>query len=64
MSTSRRIELALLCALLLGACGDKVPESEAAKRIGAQPKQTLDRVTTDLNKAMEQGAERSREEPK
>jgi len=49
---------------LLGACGDKVPESEAAKRIGAQPKQTLDRVTTDLNKAMEQGAERSREEPK
>jgi hypothetical protein len=61
LSIPRRIELALLCALLLGACGDKVPESEAARKIGMQPKQTVDRVTTDVNKNLQQGAERTRE---
>ena len=47
--------------LLLAGCGDKLPESEAAKKIGMQPKQTLDRVSTDVNKSLQQGAERSRD---
>jgi len=41
----------------LAGCG----ESESAKRIGAQPKQMVDRASTDVNKALQQGAERSRE---
>ena len=55
MSTRRRIEALLVVALLLAACGDKVPESEAAKRLGQQPKKIVDRVTTDVGKAMQQG---------
>ena len=55
MSTRRRIEALLVVALLLAACGDKVPESEAAKRLGQQPKKLVDRVTTDASKAMQQG---------
>ena len=64
MSTLRRIEALLVIALLLAACGDKVPESEAARRLGQQPKKIVDRVTTDVGKAMQQGqdSERLREE--
>jgi hypothetical protein len=64
LSTLRRIEALLVVALLLAACGDKVPESEAARRLGQQPKKILDRVTTDVGKAMQQGqdSERLREE--
>ena len=53
-----------MVALLLAACGDKVPESEAAKRLGQQPKKLVDRVTTDVGKAMQQGqdSERLKEE--
>jgi hypothetical protein len=48
----------VLCvAFAAAACG----ESESSKRLGAQPKQTLDKVTTDLNKNLQQGAERTRE---
>ena len=43
--------------VVLAGCG----ESESAKRIGAQPKQTIDRASTDVNKALQQGAERSRD---
>jgi hypothetical protein len=39
------------------ACG----ESESSKRLGAQPKQTLDKVTTDVNQNLQQSAERTRE---
>ena len=39
------------------ACG----ESESSRRLGAQPKQTLDKVSTDLNKNLQQGAERTLE---
>ena len=57
----------LFCAaLLLAGCGDKVPQSEAAKKIGDIPKNTIDKVTVDVNKAMQQGqsAERLNEEQK
>ncbi len=67
MSTLRRIEALLVVALLLAACGDKVPESEAARRLGQQPKKIVDRVTTDIGKAMQQGQDSERlkeEEPK
>jgi hypothetical protein len=55
LSTRRRIEALLVVASLLAACGDKVPESEAAKRLGQQPKKLVDRVTSDVGKAMQQG---------
>ncbi len=67
MSTLRRIEALLVVALLLAACGDKVPESEAARRLGQQPKKIVDRVTTDVGSAMQQGQDSERlkeEEPK
>jgi len=64
LSTLRRIEALLVVALLLAACGDKVPESEAARRLGQQPKKIVDRVTTNVGKAMQQGqdSERLKEE--
>jgi len=67
LSTLRRIEALLVVALLLAACGDKVPESEAARRLGQQPKKIVDRVTTDVGSAMQQGQDSERlkeEEPK
>jgi hypothetical protein len=57
LSILRRIELLVVAAALLAACG----ESETSKRLGARPKQTVDRVTTDVNQAIQQGAERSRD---
>ena len=55
----------LLC-LLLAACGDKVPESEAAKRIGQQPKKTVDSVSSKVGDLMQQGqgSERLKEDQK
>jgi hypothetical protein len=49
----------LALSLLLAACSP-----EQSKQIGAQPKKTLDKVTTDLNKAMQQGSDRLKEEQK
>ena len=49
---------ALLC---LTACGDKVPESKAAKDLGNIPKQTIDKATTDVNQALSKGAEKMKE---
>ena len=48
----------MVAAVALGGCGDKVPESAAAKKIGEQPKQIIDKVTSDVGKAMQQAAER------
>jgi hypothetical protein len=50
--------------LMLSACGDKVPESEAARRIGQQPKKTVDSVSSKVGDLMQQGqgSERLREE--
>lgn len=66
MSTLRRISAAAVAGLLLAACGDKVPESEAAKRIGQQPKKTVDSVSSKVGNLMQQGqdSERLKEEQK
>ena len=51
----------LVFLLLVAACGDKVPQSEAAKQIGNIPKQTIDNAAAGVNKAMQQGSERLEE---
>ncbi len=48
----------VIIALGVAGCGDKVPESEAAKQAGNIPKQTLDKVQGDLDKAAQKNAER------
>ena len=65
MSTLRKISF-LTAILLVSACGDKVPESEAAKRIGQQPKKTVDGVSSKVGDLMQQGqgSERLREDQK
>ena len=58
MSTLPRISL----VLLLAAC-----TPEQSKEIGNIPKKTMDRATTDVNKAMQnagQGSERLKEDQK
>ena len=54
---------ALAVVLLVGlvACGDKVPQSEAAKQVGNQPKQAVDKAAADAAVAVQQGAARTRE---
>jgi hypothetical protein len=49
--------LALLAALLVAACGDRVPESEAAKKLGTAPKQTIDKAAAGVSEALQKGAE-------
>jgi hypothetical protein len=51
---------------LLSACGDKVPESEVAKRVGQQPKKTVDNVSSKVGDLMQQGqgSERLKEDQK
>ena len=49
--------LAVLFAASLVAGCSKTPESETAKKVGEQPKQLLDKVETDVNKALKQGTE-------
>jgi hypothetical protein len=54
--------LPILLALALAAC-----TPEQSKEIGNAPKKTVDKVTTDVNKAMQnagQGSERLKEEQK
>jgi hypothetical protein len=43
---------------VLSACGDKVPESQAARRAGDVPKQIVDKAAADADKATRQGADR------
>ncbi len=54
----------MLTVALLVACGDKVPESKAAKDLGNVPRQTIDRVSTGIDSSIQQGADRAREEEK
>ena len=51
--------LGMAAAILLSGCGDKVPQSEAAKKVGDQPKQVIDRVAQDAAKVLQQGADRT-----
>jgi hypothetical protein len=54
------LRISLVAVLLLGCT------EEQSRNIGAQPKKTIDRVTTDVNKAMQQGqsSERLKEDEK
>ena len=59
----RRV-LTLVAWSLLVACGDKVPESKAARDIGNIPKLTIDKASTGVDAAIQQGADRTKEEEK
>lgn len=52
----------MLALAMLVACGDKVPESKAAKEIGTIPKQTIDKAAGGVDKALAQGAERLKDD--
>jgi len=64
----RRLLVVAMTVALAGpaltACGDKVPQSESAKKLGQAPKQTLDRAREGVNKALQQGVERNRDADK
>ena len=45
---------------MLAACGDRVPESEAANKLGEVPRRTEEKARQDVTKALQQGAERTR----
>jgi hypothetical protein len=51
--------LLLSLVLVLSACTE-----EQSRAIGQQPKKTVDRVTSDVNKAMQQGSDRLKEDQK
>lgn len=55
----------LFCCLMLAslaACGDKTPESQAAKDVGNIPKQTIDKATNDVNANLQKGMDRDKKE--
>jgi len=64
LSTSRKIDFLFVATVALAGCGDKVPESAAAKKVGEQPKQIVDKVTADVNKAMQKETERNQDAEK
>ncbi|MDB5807370.1 MAG: hypothetical protein JWN73_4692 [Betaproteobacteria bacterium] len=55
-----KLVLGCLTLALLAACGNKTPESQAAKDVGNIPKQTLDKATNDTNAALQKGMERDK----
>ena len=59
-----RLPVVVTLVALLAACGDKVPESKAAKDLGNVPKQTLDKASAGVSGAMQQGTDRTRDEDK
>ncbi|MGE0875101.1 MAG: hypothetical protein AB7O31_10580 [Burkholderiales bacterium] len=54
-----RVFLAAAAVMAIAACGDKVPQSEAAKELGNVPAQTRDRAVENTTRALQQGAERN-----
>lgn len=54
-----RALFAVAAFAVLAGCGDKVPQSEASKKLGDQPKQVVDKAAVDTTKALQQGADRS-----
>ena len=66
MSTLPRISIVFLAALALSGC-DFSAEKEASKRVGDQPKKTIDGVSSKVGNLMQQqgqGSERLQEEQK
>ena len=66
MSTLPRTSLVLLIALSFSGC-DFSAEKEASKRVGDQPKKTIEGVSSKVNNLMQQqgqGSERLQEEQK
>jgi hypothetical protein len=60
----RNAVLACMVFFLFPGCGNKTPESQTAVEIGKQPKQIIDKVTTDVNMALQKGAEQRQEAEK
>ena len=62
MSILQKTSLLLVASLVLASCG----ESEEAKKIGQQPKKTVDSVSSKVGNLMQQGqgSERLKEESK
>ena len=58
------MKIAVLLVVLLGACGDKLPESEKATALGNAPKQTMERAATGVDNAMQQGTDRIKDADK
>jgi len=58
-----RLVFFLSLLLLVSSCS-KTPESETAKKIGEQPKQLVDKVASDVNKALQKGVEQRQEAEK
>ena len=56
----KTLAAALVLACLAG-CGDKVPESEAARKVGAAPKQAMDATVNSATKSLEQGENATRD---
>ena len=59
MSRSTMVVCMLLAAL--SGCDGKVPESEAAKKVGEIPKQTIDSAAGKTADAIKLGEDRNRE---
>jgi len=59
----RSFIFSFLIVLFISGCS-KTPESETAKKIGEQPKQLVDKVTSDVNKAMQKEEQRQQEAEK
>jgi uncharacterized lipoprotein len=59
----RSFVFSFLIVLFISGCS-KTPESETAKKIGEQPKQLVDKVAGDVNKAMQKEEQRQQEAEK
>ncbi|MEO8145141.1 MAG: hypothetical protein ABI654_13090 [Betaproteobacteria bacterium] len=58
-----KVLFAVASIFLISGCS-RTPESEAARKIGEQPRQIIDKVTVDVNKAIQKDLERRQEAEK
>ena len=56
-----KLVLSTILAVVLLACEGKTPQFDSARKVGDAPKQTIDKVVNEANKAVEQGQARTRE---
>ncbi len=61
---NKKLLIFCICFAALSACGDKVPESKAAKEVGNVPKQTVDRAVSGTENAMQKSDDRNKDEDK